>query len=75
MEKVWECKLIQPLWRSLSCVSHSVLSNSYYSMDCSPAVHGILQATVLEWLAIASPGDLPNPGIEPGSPAFRQMLY
>ena len=30
-------------------------------------VHGILQARILEWVAIASPGYLPNPGIEPTS--------
>ena len=42
-------------------------------MDCSPgsSVHGILQARILEWIAISSPGDLPDPGIEPGSPAFQ----
>ena len=34
-------------------------------------VHGILQARVLEWVAIHSPGDLPNPGIEPRSPALQ----
>ena len=36
-------------------------------MDCgSPgsSVHGILQARILEWVAILSPGDLPHPGIE-----------
>ena len=36
-------------------------------MDCSlPAssVHGILQANVLQWVAIPSPGDFPNPGIK-----------
>ena len=26
-------------------------------------------------LPFPSPGDLPNPGIEPGSPRYRQMLY
>ena len=31
---------------------------------------GILQARILEWLAI-SPGDLPDPGIEPRSPALQ----
>ena len=39
-------------------------------MDCnSPgsSVHGILQARILEWVAISSPGDLPDPGIEPVS--------
>ena len=41
-----------------------------YSLPGS-SVHGILQARILEWLAISSPGDLPNPGIEPRSPAFR----
>ena len=40
-------------------------------MDSSPpgsSVHGILQAKVLEWIAILkSPGDLPDPGFEPES--------
>ena len=43
-------------------------------MDCSPpgsSVHGILQARILEWVAIPSPGDLHNPGIKPGSPALQ----
>ena len=37
------------------CVSHSVVSSSCYPMDCSPSgpsVHGILQARILEWVAI-----------------------
>ena len=42
-------------------------------MDCSPpslSVHGILQARILEWIAISYfPEDLPHPGIEPTSPA------
>ena len=38
-------------------------------MDFS--VHGILQARILEWIAFPSPGDLPDPGIEPGSPTFQ----
>ena len=40
-------------------------------VDCSPpdfSVHGILQARILEWVTSPSPGDLPNPGTEPGSP-------
>ena len=43
-------------------------------MDCSlpgSAVHGILQARVLEWLPLPSPGDLPDPGMEPRSPALQ----
>ena len=31
------------------------------------SVHGVLQARILEWLPFPSPGDLPNPGIEPSS--------
>ena len=34
-------------------------------------VHGILQAIILAWVAIPSPGDLPNPGIDPKSPALQ----
>ena len=34
-------------------------------------VHGILQARILEWVASPSPADLPDPGIEPGSPALQ----
>ena len=43
-------------------------------MDCSPpgsSAHGILQARILEWVGIPSPGDLPDTGMEPGSPAMR----
>ena len=44
--------------------------------DCSPpgsSVHGIFQARVLEWggVPLPSPGDLPDPGIEPRSPALQ----
>ena len=43
-------------------------------MDCSlpgSSLRGILQARVLEWVAFPSPGDLPDPGVEPRSPAFQ----
>ena len=39
-------------------------------LDCSPpgfSVHGILHARALEQVAIPSPGDLPDSGIEPVS--------
>ena len=39
---------------------------------CDPrdyTVRGILQARIMEW--IASPGDLPNSGIEPRSPTLQ----
>ena len=38
-------------------------------MDCR--VHGILQARTLEWVANFSWQYLPNPGIEPRSPALQ----
>ena len=34
-------------------------------------VHGILQAKILECVAFPSPGNLPNPEIEPRSPALQ----
>ena len=33
--------------------------------------HGIFQARVLEWVAIFFSRNLPNPGIEPGSPVLQ----
>ena len=42
-------------------------------VDCSLpgfSVHGIPQARILGWVTI-SPGDLPDPGIKPGSPALE----
>ena len=47
-------------------------------MDSSPPgsfVHGILQARILEWLAISSPGDLPDPGIKPAAPALAGGFF
>ena len=35
------------------------------------AVQGILQARILEWVAVPYPGDLPNPGIDPRSPTLQ----
>ena len=43
-------------------------------MDCSPSgrsVHGVLQARVLEWVAIPFWGDLLDLGIKPSSPVFQ----
>ena len=47
-------------------------------MDCSPpgsSVYGVLQARILEWVAIPFSSDLPNLGIEPRSPALQEILY
>ena len=35
-------------------------------------VHELLQVRILEWVAFPSPGDLPNPGIEPRSPPLQE---
>ena len=40
------------------------------SLPCS-SVYGIFQARVLEWVAISFSRDLPDPGIEPGSPTLK----
>ena len=43
-------------------------------MHCSPpgsVVHGVLQERMLEWLLCLPPGDLPNLGIKPMSPALK----
>ena len=43
-------------------------------MNCSPpgsSVHGILQARILEWVAIPFSRDLSNPEIKPRSPALQ----
>ena len=43
----------------------------YYCSRPGFSVHGIFQARVLEWVAISSPADLPDPGIKPRSPALQ----
>ena len=45
-----------------------------YSLPGS-SVHGISQARILEWVAISSPGDLPNLGVEPVSPALAGEFF
>ena len=53
--------------------SHPTLVNPWTVAHLSQgsSVHGISQARVLEWLLFPSPGDIPNPGIEPVSPALQ----
>ena len=46
-------------------------------MDYSPpgsSLHGILQARILDWMAISPPGDLPDPEIEPMSPTYPALI-
>ena len=58
--------------RTTTCVrTCSVMSIQLCEpMDCNPpgsSVHGISQAKILEWIAISTPGNLPDPEIEPMS--------
>ena len=64
------CLWIRLKVKVLVAQSHLTLCNplGYSQLDFS--VHGILQARILAWVAIPSPGDLPNPGINPGSPTL-----
>ena len=55
------------------CVCVSQFLTLCHPMDYSllgSSVHGISQARILEWV-FSSPGDLPNPGIEPRSRALQ----
>ena len=57
--------------RELACSVASVMSDSVtpWTVDHqAPLSMGILRAKILEWVAM---GDLPNPGIEAGSPALK----
>ena len=54
--------------------SRLVVSDSCDPVDCSPpgfSVHGNSQARILEWVAISSSGDLPDPGMEPTFPTLQ----
>ena len=52
------------------------MSNSYDLMDYTPpgsSAHLIFQARIFEWLPFPIPGDLPDPGIELGSPTLQAV--
>ena len=55
----------------------SVTSSSAHRLiDCSPpasSAQGISQARILEWVAVS--GELPDPGIEPASPALSDGFF
>ena len=50
-------------------VSHSVMSDSLQPLV--PVCRGFSRQEYWSGLPCPSPGDLPNPGIEPGSPALQ----
>ena len=51
-------------WKSLSHVQLFATPWTMKSMEFS-------RPRILEWVAVPSPGDLPNPGIEPRPPALQ----
>ena len=62
------CLVAKQLWLTL------LQPYGLYSLPGS-SVHGILQARLLEWLPFPSPGYLPDPGIEPVSPALAGGFF
>ena len=56
--------------RSVCVLGHFSLSDSLWSHEPTRlSVDGILQARILEWVAMLFSRDLPNPGIETAPPA------
>ena len=53
-------QLCPTLCDPMHCVAHK-----------APLSKGILQASILEWVAMHSAGHLPNPGIKPRSPTLQ----
>ena len=47
----------------------------YNTWTVASSIYGIFQARILEWVAFPSPGDLPDPGIEPMSPALPMASF
>ena len=39
------------------------------------SLHGVFKARILEWIAFLSPGDLPDPEIEPASPTLEGRFF
>ena len=64
--------LLKVIFRA--CFSHFSCVQRFATLwaDCSlsgSSVHGILQARILDWVAVSPPGDLSDPGVQPESPA------
>ena len=65
-----------PLVPPVCVLSHVRLSATTWTAACqAPLSMRILQARILDWVAMPSPGDLPNSGIEPSLPHCGQILY
>ena len=71
--QMYKCMCVHLGMRAASSVM-SLCDPMHYSPPDS-SVHGILQARTLEWVAISFSRDLPDPGIEPASPALVGKLF
>ena len=58
------------VWLCLVTQLCPTLCNPKTVVHQAPLSMGILQARILEWVAMPSSGDFPNPGIEPSPPAL-----
>ena len=78
-------KQIQAYFQGLKSYKMYILIQLYPTL-CGPkycnlldsSVHGIFQARIVEWLSFPTPGDLPNPVIEPESltsPALARGIF
>ena len=69
--------LFQLFWEKCKLFSHVRFFVTPWTVCSLPgsSVRGILQARILEWVAVPSPGALPKPGIKPSSPYCRWILY
>ena len=69
------CSVFVELIFLLSCVSRSVMSDSFVSSwtiaNQAPLSMGFSRQEYWSGLPFPTPGDLPNPGIEPRSPALQ----
>ena len=67
-----------PILRVCVCVSHLVMSNSAIPLTAALQAPLSVEYSRQEYWSefpFPSPGDLTDPGIEPGSPALQQILY
>ena len=72
---LWQCYFCLPL----CCIQWNQLFGTPWTIACLPgsSVHGILQASIPEYqngLPFPAPEDLPDPGIEPASPASPALV-
>ena len=73
------CPAVLPMFHLMHVLVSQLCPALCDTMDCSPpgiSVHGILQARILEWVAIPfSRGGFPIQGSNLGLPHCKQLLY